>query len=158
VDTGHEGVAPHEGVAQIVEGYKSRVAPVAERVVGETDHELTRSGGELGPVVADGERAFARTDAALVSPGALRADIDAGPITYAELAQALAYDHPLMRFTMSGAELRSRADGGAHYSGPERLDPDARYSVVASELYIARGRRVGTEVEALDWYLTREGK
>ena len=155
--TGHSGVPPDAGLATLVEDYRSTLAPEAERVLGQAAEELTRSGGELGQLVADGERAFARTDAAVVSPGALRADIDAGPITYAELAEALAYDHPLMRFTMSGRELRALASGDAHYAGPAELDPEATYSVAASELFVARGRPVGTEVAALDWYLTRGG-
>ena len=155
--TGHAGVPPDGGLATLVEGYRTELAPIADRVIGDAEGELTRSGGELGRLVAAGERAFARTDAAVVSPGALRADIDAGPITYAELAKALAYDHPLMRFEMSGRELRSLASGDAHYAGPANLDPDATYSVAASELFVARGRPVGTEVEALAWYLTRGG-
>ena len=155
--TRHADVAPDDLLASMVEGYRTRLAPVAERVLGRAAEELTRSGGELGRLVADGERAFARTDAAVVSPGALRADIDAGPITYAELAEALAYDHPLMRFTMSGRELGALASGDAHYAGPAELDPEATYRVAASELFVARGRPVGTEVGALDWYLTRGG-
>ena len=153
--TGHADVVPHDGLAGMVERHRTRLAPVADRVLGQADEGLTRSGGELGQLVADGERAFARTDAAVVSPGALRADIDAGPITYAELAEALAYDHPVMRFTMSGRELRALASGGAHYAGPAELDPEATYSVAASELLVPRGRPVGTEVEALAWYLGR---
>ena len=153
--TDHAGVRPDEGLAGMVEGYRTRLAPVADRVLGTAEGELTRGNGELGRLVAEGERAFARTDAAVVSPGALRADVDAGPITYAELATALAYDHPVMRFTMSGRELRELASGGAHYAGPAGLDPGATYSVAASELLVPRGRAVGTEVEAVDWYLTR---
>jgi 5'-nucleotidase len=155
--TGHAGVPPAAGLAALVERYRSRLAPLADRVVGHAQAVLTRSGGELGRLVAAGERAFAGTDAAVVSPGALRADIDSGPITYAELAAALAYDHPLMRFTASGRELRSLAEGGAHYAGPAELDPEATYTVAASELLVPRGRPVGTEVEALDWHLARRG-
>jgi 5'-nucleotidase len=154
--TEHEAVHADADVAALVERYRERLAPIANRALGETGTPLTRSGGALGQLVADGERAFARTDAAVVSPGALRADIDAGPVTYAELAQVLAYDHPLMRFTMTGRELRRLARPDVHYAGPTDLDPDALYSVAASELLVARGRPVGTEVEALDWYLTRQ--
>ena len=43
-----------------------------------------------GRVAADAERELARAHAAVVRAGALRADIGPGPITYAEVAQALA--------------------------------------------------------------------
>ena len=155
--TGHDEVAPDPALAALVQRYRDELAPIADRVLGRADTALTRSGGELGRLVAEGERAFARTDAAVVSPGALRADIDAGPITYAELAEALAYDHPLMRFSATGRELRRLAGREVFFAGPAELDPEASYSVVASELLVPRGRPVGTEVEALDWYLTQPG-
>ena len=46
-------------VAALVESYRQRVAPLADHVVGITQAPLTRSGGELGQLVADAERAFA---------------------------------------------------------------------------------------------------
>jgi 5'-nucleotidase len=154
-ETGHDGVHADDGVAALVEGYRTRLAPVADRVLGHSEAGLTRANGDLGRLVADAQRALARTDAAVVSPGALRADIDAGPITYADVAAVLAYDHPVMRFRMSGRELRRLARPGTYFAGPPELDPDTVYSVAASELFVSRGRPVGTEVEAVDWHLTR---
>ena len=155
--TEHADAAADAGVAALVESYRERLAPVAGRVIANADSALTRRGGELGQLVADAERAFARTDAAVVSPVALRADIDSGPVEYAELAKALAYDHPLMRFELSGRELRRLIAPGLHYAGPAALEPDALYTVAASELLVPRGRPVGTEVQAVDWFLGREG-
>ena len=60
----------------------------------------------------------------MVKPVSLRADIDAGPITYAEVAEALAFDHPVVRVRMSGRELRDLIDDGAYVAGPEELDPE----------------------------------
>jgi hypothetical protein len=71
------------------------------------------------------------------------------------VAAVLAYDHPVMRFRMSGRELRRLARPGIYFAGPAELDPDTVYSVAASELFVSRGRPVGTEVEAVDWHLTR---
>ena len=88
----------------------------------------TRAGGELGRVTAVAERAYAHADAAVVSPGALRADIHPGPITYAEVAEALSYGHPVVRTRMTGRELRALAAGGRFYSGPAELDPDGVYT------------------------------
>jgi 5'-nucleotidase len=151
---------PHElagdpGVAELVERYRTRVAPLATKVLGHAEAGLTRVGGELGRLAAEAERQFAGTDAAVVSAGALRADIAPGPITYAEVAEALAYDHPVMRAQLTGRELRTLAGAGAFYVGPDELDPGRTYTVAASEMLIPHGHRVGTEVEALAAYLDR---
>jgi 5'-nucleotidase len=152
--TPHDVAADPE-VAALVEGYRTRIAPLATKVLGTSDTGLTRAGGELGRLAAEAERAFARTDAAVVNPGALRADIDPGPITYAEVAEALAYDHPVMRVELTGRRLRDFAEDAGFYSGPDQLDPDRTYTVAASEMMLPHGRPVGTEVEAVAWYLGR---
>lgn len=153
-DTRHRGTPPDEEVAGLVERHRRLVAPLAERVLGRAETELTRSEGNLGALVARAERAFARTDAAVVHPGALRADVDAGPIAYEEVARVLAYDHPVMRVELTGRELR-RLARGAYLAGPGTIDPDATYTVAASEQIAPEGRRAGTEVEAVAWYLDR---
>jgi 5'-nucleotidase len=153
--TGHaEGVAD-AGVAALVERYRERVAPLADHVVGLTKAALTRSGGELGQLVANAERSFAGADVGVVRPVSLRADIDAGPVTYAEVAEALAFDHPVVRVRMSGQELRELIGDDAYVAGPEELDPGAEYSVAASELIAGAGHGVGTEPQALAWFLAR---
>jgi 5'-nucleotidase len=154
-DTEHEGVPGDPGVAALVERYRERVAPLADKVVADTDAPLTRSGGELGQLVANAEQAFAQTDVAVVRPVSLRADIDAGPVTYGEVAEALAFEHPVVRLRMSGRRLRGFIGDGAYVAGPERFDPGADYMVAASELIAGHGRAVGTEPEALAWFLAR---
>jgi 5'-nucleotidase len=160
VKSGRVPATPHDvagdgTVAGLVEKYQARIAPLATKVLDHTETRLTRAGGELGRLAADAEREFARADAAVVSPGALRADIDPGPITYAEVAEALAYDHPVVRTELSGRELSELAARNDFYSGPNHLDPDGVYSVAASEMLIPDGRLVGTEVEAVAWHLER---
>ena len=125
-DTGHAGVEADAGMAALVERYRQRVAPLANHVVGTTRAPLTRGGGELGQLVANAEQAFARADVAVVKPVSLRADIDAGPVTFAELSEVLAFDHPVVRVRLSGRELRELiGDGEAYVAGPEELDPRA---------------------------------
>ncbi|HEX5896006.1 MAG TPA: bifunctional metallophosphatase/5'-nucleotidase [Thermoleophilaceae bacterium] len=157
-DTRHEGVEGDAGVAALVERYRERVAPLADHVVGVADAPLTRSGGELGQLVANAERAYAGTDVAVVKPVSLRADIEAGPVTYAEVAEALAFDHPVLRLTMSGRRLRELIGADAYVAGPEQLNSDASYSVAASELIAGGGRAVGTEPQALAWFLAPGGR
>ncbi len=152
--TAHD-IAADARVAALVDAYRRRVAPLATKVLGSTEGGLTRAGGELGPLAADAERDFAKTDAAVVDPGALRADIDPGPITYGEVAEALAYDHPVVRVELTGRELRAFAEESGFYSGPADLDPNRTYTVAASEMLLPQGRPVGTEVEAVASYLER---
>jgi 5'-nucleotidase len=160
VKTGRVPGTPHDvaadpEVAALVDGYRARIAPLGTKVLASSDTGFTRAGGELGRLAADAERAFARTDAAVVNRGALRADIAPGPVTYAEVAEALAYDHPVVRVELTGRELRDLAEDAGFYSGPDRLDPDRTYSVAASEMMLPHGRPVGTEVEAVAWHLGR---
>ena len=75
-----------------------------------------------------------------MSPGALRADIGPGPITYGELAEALAYDHPVVRAQLTGRELRALADAAGFYR-PSELEPARSYGVAASEMLLPHGRR-----------------
>ena len=153
-ETPHD-IAGDPRVAALVERYRRRVAPVAMRVVGDTDTALTRAGGELGRLAADAEREYAGADAAVVDAGALRADIDAGPITYADVAEALAYGHPVMRARITGRELSALVERGGYFSGPADIDPDGIYIVAASEMTMDRGRALGSEADALAWYLQR---
>jgi 5'-nucleotidase len=158
--TGQVPATPHDvagdaDVAALVEGYRTRVAPLATKVVGSTDSGLGRASGSLGRLAVKAQRAYAGTDAAVVSPGAVRADIDVGPITYAEVAEAFSYGHQVVRDRMSGRQLRALAAGGRFYLGPDSLDPDRTYTVAASEMLLPHGRPVGGEVDALVSYLQR---
>jgi 5'-nucleotidase len=156
--TGRVPATPHDlpgdtRVARLVESYRARVAPIATRVLGESPGGLTRAGGELGELAADAQRQFARADAAVVDPRAMRADIDPGPVTYAEVAEAFAYGHPVVRARMRGQQLQELAGDGRFYSGPSDLDPNRTYTVAASEMLLPDGRPVGPEADAVAWYL-----
>ena len=154
-ETEHEGVEGDADMAALVERYRQRVAPLADHVVGVTQAPLTRSGGELGQLVANAQQAFARTDVAVAKAVSLRADIGAGPVTYSEVAEALAWEHPVVRKWMSGRELLELIGDDAFVAGPEELDPAATYSVAGSELIVGGGRSVGSEPQALAWFLSR---
>ena len=172
VRTRHDEVVPDAGLTGYVEGLAERVAPLGERVLGRAGRRYTRTGGELGELVADAQRAYARTDLAFVNPGNMRADIEPGPVTYAELFEVQAYEHPLLRMRMRGRDVlellgQQSRDGSytkLHTSGmrsPDEIDPKRSYSVAANELIAegerfpalrdhARGKRpVGTDLEAL---------
>src|SRR5829696_6969044 len=101
--TTHAGIAPDAELAELVESYRRRVAPLADRVVGQADEALDNAA--VDRLAVDAQRAFAGAVVAFLNPGNTRSDIDAGPITYSEAFEAQAYEHPVIRFHMSGADL-----------------------------------------------------
>jgi 2',3'-cyclic-nucleotide 2'-phosphodiesterase (5'-nucleotidase family) len=149
---------------------RRRMGPLGERVLGRLAAPLTRAGGELAAFAAEAQREYARADVALVTPTSLRADLPAGPVTYEELFAAQAYDHPLLRVSLTGADLRRlmRSAGETLVSSALEapLVADMAYSVVASELLVDRlpglraeaasRRPAGTEVEALTSHAARQ--
>jgi 5'-nucleotidase len=175
--TSHADVPGPDGdTAGIVRRYADRIAPLARRVVGGTGEPLTRANGQLGVLAAAAQRELAGTDIALVNPGSLRADLQAGPLLYEELFAVHPYDFPLLRLELSGDELRDvlaglRTTGGdpeAYFAGPAWIDPHATYTVSANEWMATgegfpalrdAGRRLpgspGSETEALVRYVER---
>lgn len=172
-DTRHGDVAPDSATADLVRGYADRVAPLARRVVGATDRPLTRANGQLGALAAAAQRELTGADVALVNPGSMRADLDAGPLAYEELFAVHAYDFPLLRLRLSGRELvdllgelrTTGPDVDVYADRPARIDPDVDYVVSANE-WVAAGdgfpalrdaRRLagspGSETEALVRYV-----
>ena len=71
------------------------------------------------------------------------------------MCEALAYGHPVMRARLSGRELRELAAAARFFSGPDDIDPERTYTVAASQMTMDRGRALGSEADALAWYLQR---
>jgi 5'-nucleotidase len=165
----HGEVAPDPQVAELVASYARRVAPLADTVVGRASRPLEQS--DLGPVSAAAQRAAAHADVALVNHGNLRDGVDAGPITYAELFQVHAYEHPVMAMKLKGSYLRSllaRSGSALYVNGrTQGLRDSTTYTVAANELMMKREpfgelheharqvHPVGTDLEALVNYLRR---
>jgi 5'-nucleotidase len=157
VPTRHAGIRPDPELVALVESYRARVAPLADRVVGHTDERLDTE--QVDRLAVDAQRAFAGADVAVLNPGNTRSDIEAGPITYAEAFEVQAYEHPVWRMHMLGADLtRALAEQrGLLVSGPTDLRADAVYTVAANGIVAGRPpfdraserEQVGTDLEAL---------
>ncbi|MEV4543120.1 bifunctional metallophosphatase/5'-nucleotidase [Micromonospora echinaurantiaca] len=110
----------------LIDRYKEVLGPVAGRVVGETATAITKtqenllatcdsrvpaSCGEspLGNLIADAQ--LAATDdeqgavAAFMNPGGVRADLDAGPVTYEEAFTVQPFANNLATLDLTGAQL-----------------------------------------------------
>lgn len=89
---------------------EAAVAPLVNRVIGHSAQALSRSrmaSGEsaLGNVVADAQRWAAGTDFAVTNVGGVRADLDAGEITWGELFSIQPFRNSLVRVELTGAQL-----------------------------------------------------
>jgi 5'-nucleotidase len=162
--TPHAGIEPDPEVAALVETYAERVAPLGDRVVGHLPHDLDKPA--LDQLAADAQRAFAGADIGVMNPGnTRRPDLEAGPVTYAEAFEVHAYEHPIWRLRMLGADLTAviAEQPKLLVSGPRELDPDTVYTVAANGIVAERPpfagaverELVGTDVEALVAWLAR---
>jgi 5'-nucleotidase len=162
--TRHEGIKPDPDLLTLVESYRKRVAPLANRVIGYTDDRLDNEA--VDRVAVDAQRAFTGADIAFLNPGNTRSDIDAGPITYADAFEVQAYEHPVWRMHMLGADLiKAEAEQpGLLVSGTTDLRPDVVYTVAANGIVAGRApfdrgterEKVGTDLQALVAWLERE--
>jgi 5'-nucleotidase len=161
--TRHAGIEPDPDLLSLVESYRERVAPLANRVVGYTDHRLDNEA--VDRLAVEAQRTFAGADIAFLNPGNTRADIAAGPITYADAFEVQAYEHPVWRMHMLGSDLIEveAEQPGLLVSGASELRPDVVYTVAANGIVAGhppfdRGtdrEKVGTDLQALVAWLER---
>jgi 5'-nucleotidase len=162
--TRHEGIEPDPDLLKLVESYRERVAPLGNRVIGYTDQRLDNEA--VDRLAVDAQRAFAGADIAFLNPGNTRSDIDAGPITYADAFEVQAYEHPVWRMRMLGADvIKAKAEQpGLLVSGANDLQPGVVYTVAANGIVAGRPpfdggserEQVGTDLQALVAWLERE--
>jgi 2',3'-cyclic-nucleotide 2'-phosphodiesterase (5'-nucleotidase family) len=120
------GIQPDAKIAAMVDRFHAAVAPRTEKVVTELKAPLVRKltpSGEmpLGAVIADAQRAFAKTQIAFMNNGGVRQDLDAaGPLTWGKLFGVQPFANILTSFELTGAEIKSvleeqfRPDGEAY--------------------------------------------
>jgi 5'-nucleotidase len=165
--TKHDGIKPDPDLLTLVESYRRRVAPLANKVVGYADHDLDNEA--VDRLAVDAQRAFAGADIAFLDSGNTRSDVKAGPITYAEAFEVQAYEHPVWRLYLRGADVLAtmREQPNLLVSGPaaEDIRPDTVYTVAANGILLKRAPfdhaierdKIGTDLQALVAYLQRRG-
>ncbi len=163
IRTRHQGIAPRPQLARLVAGHAGRLAPLADRQVGYAARSLDREA--VDRLAVEAQQRFAGADIAFLNPGNTRADIDRGPITYADAFAVHAYEHPVWRMRMPGSDLLAAQaeQPGLLVAGKRDLDPDAVYTVAANGIVAERPpfdggsdrEVVGTDLEALVTWLRR---
>ncbi|WP_338453372.1 5'-nucleotidase C-terminal domain-containing protein [Niallia oryzisoli] len=111
VTTYHEGIEPDTEVKEMVDSYKETVAPLVNEVIGQAADSLTRNqddSGEssLGNFTADSQRIAMGTDFAFMNPGGIRADIDAGSITWGEAYTTFPFGNNLVSMELTGEQIK----------------------------------------------------
>ncbi len=104
------GLTPDAKAAKLLEEAKAKVAPLTEQVVGTAAAEITRTqtpAGEaaLGNLIADSQRAAMGTDLAFMNPGGIRADLDAGTVTWGQLYTIQPFNNYLVKMTLTGQQI-----------------------------------------------------
>ncbi|HEX5631644.1 MAG TPA: 5'-nucleotidase C-terminal domain-containing protein, partial [Gemmatimonadales bacterium] len=120
-------VTPDRELAALVEQAAKRNAKLAGREVARLRVAMRRDRGEhaLGNFIADAYRNVTRADVAILNRGGVRADLDAGIVTYGELFAVSPFGDRLLTFELTGAELRGLLEraveeappGGYFFSG-----------------------------------------
>jgi 2',3'-cyclic-nucleotide 2'-phosphodiesterase / 3'-nucleotidase / 5'-nucleotidase len=111
VTTFQEGVTPDPEIKEMVETFVADVEPIINEVVGVAATELTGEQNEhgestLGNLIADSMRAEMNTDFAFMNPGGIRANLNAGEITWGELFTIQPFGNDLVKMTLTGAKIR----------------------------------------------------
>jgi 2',3'-cyclic-nucleotide 2'-phosphodiesterase / 3'-nucleotidase / 5'-nucleotidase len=96
-------------LAAALDVYARRADTLDRRPLAQLKRPLLRSGTQfpLGGLLAEARRNLFRADVGLIPTSAIRADLPAGPVTYARLAQVEPWRRNLVRVTLTGTELRA---------------------------------------------------
>ncbi|RFU67327.1 2,' 3'-cyclic nucleotide 2'-phosphodiesterase [Peribacillus saganii] len=107
---------PDPKVSAIIKKYEDLIAPIKAEVVGESKTLLPTGypsvAGEkgdtgLGNLIADGMKAAMNADFALMNGGGVRAQLDAGEVTFGELFSIHPFGNVLNKVKLSGADLET---------------------------------------------------
>ncbi|KON85525.1 5'-nucleotidase [Sporosarcina globispora] len=173
VNVFQEDIQPADDITKLIKRYEKKVEPIVNIYIGTAAIPITaerNKSGEsaLGNLIADSQRAAMATDFAFINPGGIRADIDAGRITWGNLYVILPFSNQLVKLNLSGSQIREILNqqwqpnttrilqiSGFAYSWDDRqpagekikeiylpygtkLDPNKNYSV-AVNTYLADG-------------------
>jgi 5'-nucleotidase len=105
------GLTPDVKVAELVAAADERVGPLVNRVVGTVTTALTRSensAGEsaLGNLIADAQRVTTDADFAFMNPGGIRADLEAGEVSWGDLFTIQPFGNDLVSMDLTGAQIK----------------------------------------------------
>ncbi len=103
-------IKPDPDIDAIVQKAVKDVDPIAKQKISTIDKEITRDmtpGGEtpMGNLIADSQRAALKTDFAFMNPGGVRANQQAGDITYGSLFTIQPFGNIMVKIDMTGDQV-----------------------------------------------------
>lgn len=108
---------PDPTTQKVINGWNKKLADIVRQPVGESSIALTRAYGEssqLGNLFTDAMLVAAPTaQIALINSGSLRADINAGTITFGDITSTFPFKNELTEMDLSGKDLRNLLEHGA---------------------------------------------
>ncbi|RXZ01202.1 bifunctional 2',3'-cyclic-nucleotide 2'-phosphodiesterase/3'-nucleotidase [Fictibacillus sp. S7] len=112
VNVDRSKIAPDPEIKAFVDHYVADVAPILNEVIGTTPNYISKdinADGEstMGNLIADSMKAQTGTDFAFMNPGGVRADIDAGEITWKEAFTVQPFGNDLVTMDLTGAQVKS---------------------------------------------------
>jgi len=109
-------VVKDAAVEAVLKPYLDGVATLKNTVIGETTVPLVRNyrlESNIGDWMADAMRELDPTiDFAMTNSGGIRADVDAGPITFGELFAVAPFGNTFVKVWVTGAQLRATLEDG----------------------------------------------
>ncbi|MBD3419142.1 MAG: bifunctional metallophosphatase/5'-nucleotidase [Chitinivibrionales bacterium] len=105
------GLDPDPAIAAGVKVAQDMVKKLTDQKIAESATEISRSqnaAGEsaLGNLIADAQRAIMGTDFAFMNPGGIRADLDAGTVTWGELYTIQPFANYLIKMELTGQQVK----------------------------------------------------
>lgn len=112
-------LAPDPAVAGSIKQYEDKLQARFAEVIGRAALFLDGERGtvraretNLGNLISDAVREFARTDVAIINGGNVRGSINEGPITLGDAFRVLAFDNTIVTFDLTGAQVREALENG----------------------------------------------
>ncbi len=106
-----DSTTPDPGITALVERYRADVRAVAERPIATLATTIGRGnrGDEwvMGNLIADAQRWATGAQIAVMNPGGVRAEIAAGPVSYAEVFAVQPFQNVLVRMELAGREVEA---------------------------------------------------
>lgn len=104
------GITPDPAIQAMVRRYAERVAPRVNQLVATAAERILRQQNEagesaLGNLIADAQRWKMGVQVAFMNPGGIRADLDAGEITWGELYTVQPFNNYLVTMTLTGSQI-----------------------------------------------------
>jgi 5'-nucleotidase len=112
IPTYHDGMEPDNEIREMVDAYSADKQLMMDQVMGRSAAAITKDrsdSGErsIGNLIADSHRQIMGADIAFMNPGAVRADLDEGELTWGELYTMLPFGTNLVKVSLTGAQLKA---------------------------------------------------